>query len=155
MKIQNYGEWKGDKRGGHHPPACTCYRCNEVRLNEEAAQGEARRVAEYDRRVAESSERPQADTNRDKVAAPTRPGGGQSRASTTSERLSSEAVRLLRAVTASALRYALGLHAVAAVGLLAYALIQGGASSVLPTLDSATDAYINAWRTMGAMAGLG
>ena len=62
MKIQNYGNWKGDKRGGHHPPACTCYRCNEQRLEEEAAQEEARRVAEYDRQVAGGHERAQANT---------------------------------------------------------------------------------------------
>ena len=52
MKIQNYGEWDGDKPGGHHPSACTCYRCDEERLAKEAAEEEDRRVAEYDRRVA-------------------------------------------------------------------------------------------------------
>ena len=51
MKIQNYGDWKGDKRGGHHPPACTCYRCNEERWRIEASKEEERRVAEYDRQV--------------------------------------------------------------------------------------------------------
>ena len=54
MKIQNYGDWQGDKPGGHHPPACTCYRCNEERRQLEAAKEEERRVAEYDRRMAES-----------------------------------------------------------------------------------------------------
>ena len=44
---------------GHHPPACTCYRCNEQRLVEEATREEERRVAEYNRRVAESRERKQ------------------------------------------------------------------------------------------------
>ena len=29
MKIQNYGDWDSDARQGHHPPNCTCYRCNE------------------------------------------------------------------------------------------------------------------------------
>ena len=42
MKIQNYGGWKGDKRGGHHPPACTCYRCNEERRQLKASKEEER-----------------------------------------------------------------------------------------------------------------
>ena len=63
--------------------------------------------------------------------------------------------RLSRAVSASALRYALALHAAAAVGLVVYALIQGGASSVLSTLNDATEAYVRTWRMMGGMAGLG
>ena len=29
LKIQNYGNWEGDRKGGHHPPNCTCYGCNE------------------------------------------------------------------------------------------------------------------------------
>ena len=58
LKIQNYGDWAGDKRGGHHPPACTCYGCNEERrrleASLEASKEEERRVAEYDRRVAQT-----------------------------------------------------------------------------------------------------
>ena len=38
MKIPNYGEWAGDKKGGHHPPACTCFQCNEQRNKETAAE---------------------------------------------------------------------------------------------------------------------
>ena len=38
MKVQNYGEWRGDRRGGHHPPACTCYACNEQRNKDAAAE---------------------------------------------------------------------------------------------------------------------
>ena len=60
VRIQNYGEWKGDKPGGHHPPACTCYRCNEERRAEEAAKEEERRAKEYDRRVAEEKARGKA-----------------------------------------------------------------------------------------------
>ena len=52
LKIQNYGEWEGDKPGGYHPPACTCVKCNEERRQLEASQEEERRVKEYDRRVA-------------------------------------------------------------------------------------------------------
>ena len=34
LKIGNYGNWEGDRPGqrpggGYHPPACTCYTCNE------------------------------------------------------------------------------------------------------------------------------
>ena len=236
MKIQNYGDWKGDKRGGHHPPACTCYRCNEQRRAEDAAQEEARRVAEYDRRVAESRERAQPKTRkmptrgepgkppanlalphagsteiarlhpescpcgicatdrkveevrRRQASASSAPRSGQQpsrKPQTHSQQQAAEAVqrskpdtrpaartrpsppsprpqrqetnlyRLSRSVTASALRYALALHAAAAAGLVVYALAQGGASSVLPTLDSAADAYIYAWLSMGSMAGLG
>ena len=36
LKIQNYGEWEGD-RPGYHPPACTCYECNEGRRRQKAA----------------------------------------------------------------------------------------------------------------------
>ena len=63
--------------------------------------------------------------------------------------------RLSRAITGSALRYALVLHAAAVLGLVAYSLVQGGAASVLPTLDSASEGYVNAWRTVGAIANLG
>ena len=55
LKIQNYGDWEGDKRGGHHPPACTCYACNEERQRMEAYKEEEEwRVAEYDRRVVQT-----------------------------------------------------------------------------------------------------
>ena len=60
LKIQNYGEWEGDRPRGPHPPACTCYKCNEERLAKEAAEAEDRRVAEYDRRVAQSQARQRA-----------------------------------------------------------------------------------------------
>ena len=53
LKIQNYGDWEGDKSGGHHPPACTCVQCTEQRLRLE----EERRAEEYDRRVAQSGQR--------------------------------------------------------------------------------------------------
>ena len=34
LKVQNYGEWDGERRNqrGYHPPACTCYRCNEAKM---------------------------------------------------------------------------------------------------------------------------
>ena len=62
---------------------------------------------------------------------------------------------LSRAITASALRYALTLHTAAILGVVVYALVKGGASNVMPTLDSAARAYVQGWNTMGAMVGLG
>lgn len=34
LKVPNYGEWDGELRNqrGYHPPACTCYRCNEAKM---------------------------------------------------------------------------------------------------------------------------
>ena len=187
MKIQNYGDWKGDKRGGHHPPACTCYRCNEERRQreQEAAKEEAQRVVEQ--APAGRTERPQPSPTQPNPNNRARPARQPSPSpQTSSQQRATEAVqqskrgtrpevrsrpqpppprrprrqktklfRLSRAVMASALRYALTLHAAAALGLVAYALIQGGASSVLPTLASASEAYANAWRTVGTMANLG
>ena len=201
LKIQNYGEWKGDKPGGHHPPACTCYRCNEERRQVEASKEEERRVKEYDRRTAETQARsgggkqqssPNRSPSQDRAPAPSQPQpwhsnqGSRNRASqssqsprTSSHRRASAAVRqseagprpatpprkpqrrqsrvfgMSRVITASALRYAIALHAVAVVGLVVYALVQGGAPSMMPTLDGASEAYVHAWRTAGALVGLG
>ena len=57
LGIQNYGEWEGDKPAGHHPPACTCYRCNEGRMRRPSR--------------AQASERTAAQPNG--VSAPARP----------------------------------------------------------------------------------
>ena len=196
MKIQNYGEWKGDRSGGHHPPACTCYRCNEERRAEEAAKEEERRVKEYDKRVTQAkarsnSGRQQSKPNQSppKNPAPSRNQPRSARpkqpAPTSSQQRAAQAVRqsvagarpavptrptlsplrhgkqesklfnISRAVTASALRYTIALHAAAIVGLVVYALVQGGAQNVMPTLDEAAKAYGHTWRTAGALVGLG
>ena len=186
MKIQNYGDWKGDKPGGHHPPACTCYRCNEERRQLEAFKEEEHRVEESKARSRDKKQqgRPSRSPSRNQTSARGRPRSSQPR-QTGSQRRAGEAVRqsvagarptvrtrpapspqrprkqqgrvfeVSRAVTASALRYALVLHTVAAVGLAVYALTQGGPSNVLPTLDGAADAYVQAWRSVGNVAGLG
>ena len=60
MKIQNYGDWGEDRPGGHNPPACTCFACNEERNARDAILEEDRRATEYDRRVAASSQRQSA-----------------------------------------------------------------------------------------------
>jgi DNA mismatch repair ATPase MutL len=198
MKIQNYGDWKGDKPGGHHPPACTCYRCNEERRRLEASKEEERRVKEYDRRVGENQTRsaagkqqssPNRSPSQSRGSPRNQPRGSRSNQSsrnrasqsdqpsrTNSQQRAAEAVQqskvgarpvarawptpssrrpgrqrskvvaLLRVVTASALRYVLALHAAAVVGLVVYALTQGGAPNVMPTLHGAAEAYVNAWR---------
>lgn len=185
LKIPNYGDWGGDRVRGYHPPACTCYRCNEERRRLEASKEEDRRVAEYDRRVTESQQRANDNQNKRGKTKPTRPGGGQSRPRTMSQRRASEAVeqsgtrapsevisrptsrssrsssqesklfRMSSAITASALRYTLALHAAAIVGLAAYGLVVGGTSNVMPTLNGAAQAYVQAWNNMGAVIGLG
>ena len=102
LRIENYGEWRGDRRGGHHPPACTCYRCNEERRRVEASKQEERRVAEYDRRVAENQRITKAGQNMRRNTKPTSPGGGQLSPRTTSQRRAAEAVNQSVASTRSA-----------------------------------------------------
>ena len=185
MKIQNYGDWKGDKRGGHHPPACTCYRCNEERRRIEASKEEERRVAEYDRQVEKGRRSAQPNQGNSVTAKLNRPGGGQTKRRTNSQRQATKAVqqsvadsrskaysstgsrrsnpprregkgyRISRPITASTLRYALALHAAAIVGVVVYALVRGGGANVMPTLSDAAEAYVQAWNSMGNFVGLG
>ena len=219
LKIQNYGDWKGDKPGGHHPPACTCYQCNEERRQAEASEEEERRVKEYDRRTAETQarsggEKPKSNRSpsQSQTPAPSLPQRWHSNQSSPSQssktpapsqpsqpnqppqaspqqqapkpeiirqsepevvvwpatppqkpqkpqkpqrRQGRRVLETLKAITASALRYALALHTAAVMGLVGYALIQGGAPNLVPTLDSAALVYAQAWHEVGAMAGLG
>ena len=175
MKIQNYGEWKGSKARGHHPPACTCYQCNEEQRRLKASEEEERRVKEYDKRVAENQarkgvgdrrsppNRPPQTSSQQRAAEAVRKSGlgahpaARPRATLSSRRTGtprSKVFEVSRAVTASALRYALALHAVGVVGLVVYALTQGGTPSVMPTLDGAAETYVYAWRSVGNIAGL-
>ena len=195
-RLGNFGPW-----GGRHPPACTCYDCNEQRQREEASKEEARRVGEYDRLVAGSRARGGKQQNNPKspVSKPWHPGKASASTQsqrtqlnpssqqrpTSSQRRAAETVRrskvgtqsatqsrpttpsrkpqgrqgrilgVSKAIVASALRYALALHVVAVAGLAVYALAQGGAPSVLPTLSDAAVAYAQAWHEAGVMAGVG
>ena len=83
MRIGNFGQWEGDKPGGHHPPNCTCVQCNERRLQREAAEEEERRAKEYDRRVAQSRQRGRQQSPRGQQPPPRSlrvpPGAGQGR----------------------------------------------------------------------------
>ena len=72
MKVQNYGDWRGDRRGGHHPPACTCYKCNEER-NKQTAVDVAAEVEEHVKRGEPAT----APDNRQ----PARPAQPESRSS--------------------------------------------------------------------------
>ena len=54
MRIPNYGDSGNERRrklGGYHPPACTCYRCNEERRAKETAEEEERRAAALERLI--------------------------------------------------------------------------------------------------------
>ena len=74
MKVPNYGQWEGDQPGGHHPPACTCYACNELKLRRQTAEEEQRRSAEYERRIAQVQQhgRPGSSTLRPRRSNPGR-----------------------------------------------------------------------------------
>ena len=77
LGIPNYGDWGGDKGRGHHPPACTCFGCNEGQRQKEAAKEEERRAAEYDRQVAKEKAEEQARERAQQASAapppPTKP----------------------------------------------------------------------------------
>ena len=122
LKVTNYGEWEGDRQG-YHPPACTCYSCNEAK----------RAVPETPLRpptVAVPAAMPQAQRQRNQPVG-TRPARRPFRA-------------MGRSIGA-ALRYAIALHAAAIAGLAIYAGVQDGADGIVPALSTAWDAYVGAW----------
>lgn len=122
LKVTNYGEWEGDRQG-YHPPACTCYSCNEAKMT----------VPETPLRPPTASvpaAMPQAQRQHHKPAG-TRPARRPFRA-------------MGRSIGA-ALRYAIALHAAAIAGLAIYAGVQNGADGVVPALSTAWDAYARAW----------
>ena len=122
LKVTNYGEWEGDRRG-YHPPACTCYSCNEAKrdggetpLRPPAASGPAAM--------------PQAQRQ------PNKPAG---------TRPARRPFRTTGRIIGAALRYAIALHAAAIAGLAVYAAVQNGADGIVPALSTAWDAYAGAW----------
>lgn len=122
LKVTNYGEWEGDRRG-YHPPAYTCYRCNEAKR----AGGETplRPPA-----ASVPAAVPQARRQRNKSAG-TRP--------------TRRPFRAMGRIIGAALRYAITLHAAAIAGLAIYAVVQDGAEGIVPALSTAWDAYAGAW----------
>ena len=96
LKIQNYGEWEGDKPGGHHPPACSCHNCNEGRRTQDTAIG-GQRAAAAIRQVEEVLRKPTQP-----VASPQRP------LTRPAPRALAQRNRAVRRVMAAALRYSVG-----------------------------------------------
>ena len=122
LKVTNYGEWEGDRRG-YHPPACTCYRCNEAKRA--VPETPLRPPAAYG-----AAAMPQAQRQRNKPAG-TRPARRPFRAT--------------GRIIGAALRYAITLHAAAIAGLAIYAIVQDGVEGIVPALSTAWDAYAEAW----------
>ena len=122
LKVTNYGEWEGDRQG-YHPPACTCYSCNEAKRG-----GWEIRPAPQTASVPAAM--PQAQRQRNQPAG-TRPARSPFRA--------------MGRITGAALRYAIALHAAAIAGLAIYAGVQDGAEGIVPALSTAWDAYAGAW----------
>lgn len=129
LKAPNYGEWDGERRNltGHHPPACTCYRCNE-----------AKSAGQENRRPPQAASGPAAPTQQ---AAPARPAAPKPAGTRPARR----PLRAMRRVIGAALRYAAALHLVTIAGLAIYAVVQDGAAGVAPALAAAWDAYAGAW----------
>ena len=122
LKVTNYGEWEGDRQG-YHPPACTCYSCNEAK-----------------RGVPETPPRPQT------VSVPAAmPQVQRQRNQPAGTRPARRPFRAIGRITGTALRYAIALHAAAIAGLAIYAGVQDGADGVVPALSTAWDAYAGAW----------
>ena len=119
LKVTNYGEWEGDRRG-YHPPACTCYSCNE---------------AKKDR--GETPLRPQTASR----PAPAHPSAPMPAGTRPARR----PFRAMGRIIGAALRYAIALHAAAIAGLAIYAVVQDGAEGIVPALSTAWDAYAGAW----------
>ncbi len=55
LKVRNYDDWEENRPDGKHPAACSCFRCNEARIEQRKAAEEDQRAAEYERRVAVAS----------------------------------------------------------------------------------------------------
>ena len=129
LKVQNYGEWDGERRNlqGHHPPACTCYSCNE-----------AKRAGQENRPSPPAAAGPAPVTPQ---TAPSRPAAPRPAGTRPARR----PMRAIGRVIGAALRYTVALHAVTIAGLAIYALAQDGAAGVAPALAAAWDAYAGAW----------
>ena len=67
MKIQNYGDSGNERRKdlrGYHPPACTCYQCNEKRLREEARDVRTGRAGRQETPREQNRQRPRSGSAR-------------------------------------------------------------------------------------------
>ena len=124
LRVQNYGEWDGERRNqrGYHPPACTCYSCNEAK-RQGGSEIRIQPLTASSPAVAEPAAAP--------MPAGTRPAR--------------RPLRAVGRVVGAALRYAVALHEVTVAGLVVYAIVQDGAGGVAPALSAAWDAYAGAW----------
>ena len=122
LKVTNYGEWEGDRQG-YHPPACTCYSCNEAKRGGWEIRPEPQTVS-----VPAAMPQAQRQRNQPAVTRPAR-----------------RPFRAMGRITGAALRYAIALHAAAIAGLAIYAIVQDGAEGIVPALSTAWDAYAGAW----------
>lgn len=122
LKVTNYGEWEGDRQG-YHPPACTCYSCNEAKRGGWESRPEPQTASV-------PAAMPQVQRQRNQPAG-TRPARRPFRA--------------MGRIIGAALRYAIALHVAAIAGLAIYAGLQDGADGVVPALSTAWDAYVEAW----------
>lgn len=129
LKVQNYGEWDGERRNlsGHHPPACTCYRCNEAKM-----------PGRENRQPPQTTSVPAAPAQQ---AAPSRPAAPRPAGTRPARR----PMRAIGRVIGAVLRYAVALHLATIAGLAIYALAQDGTAGVAPALAAAWDAYAGAW----------
>ena len=139
LKIQNYGEWEGDKPGGHHPPACSCHDCNEGRRTQDTAIG-GQRAAAAVRQVEEVLRKP---AQPQQVASPKQP------LTRPASRALAQRTRAVRRVMAAALQYSVGLHVAGVAALAVYGLIQEGTAGVGPILARAGAAYAGVWPFFG------
>lgn len=133
LKVPNYGEWDGERRNlsGHHPPACTCYRCNEAKM-----------PGRENRQPPQTASSPAAA----QPTAPARPSAPKPKP--VGPRPARRPLRATGRVIGTALRYAAALHLVTIAGLAIYAVVQDGTAGVAPALAAAWDAYAGAWTSV-------
>ncbi len=139
LKVPNYGEWEGDRRG-YHPPACTCYSCNEAKGREQGNQPQAG-VGPAEEAVSQAEAVVRQAASAPAYSAPARTAASKTAGTQTARR----PFRAARLIVGAALRYAIVIHAVTIAGLVVYAIVQGGTDGVAPALSTAWDAYAGAW----------
>ena len=141
LRVQNYGEWDGERRNqrGYHPPACTCYSCNE-------AKRQGGREIQNQPPIASSPAAVQPAAAAEPAAAAQPAAAARPAASRPAgTRPARRPLRAVGRVVGAALRYAVALHVVTVAGLVVYAIVQDGAGGVAPALSAAWDAYVGAW----------
>lgn len=137
-RIQNYSEWDG-RPPGYHPPACTCYQCNEGRLRQ-SDEGHKRQATA--RLAAAAARSNKHSTATPPVRAPSHRGHTR------------QAWKVTRRIVTMAICYALALHVITLAALVIYTIFLEETQGVLLMLNNAGEAYVNAWRSAIASIGL-